>query len=93
MKVAYSVASLVLLTACSVENSKHSKADNPYYKVEKIKTIGGAELDKATISGPPTPPKGFSRTIVKPATADKMGTNATSGKVSLSKDKNESFIK
>ena len=86
-KTTYCLASLALLAGCSAENSKHSKTDNPYYKVEKIKTIGGAELDKVTISGPPTPPKGFERPVVKTNTANKMDTNATLGKDPLLKDK------
>ncbi len=85
--------SIILLTGYSVANSNDSKTDNPYYKVEKIKTVEGAKLDKVTISGSPTPPKGFKRPVVKSNTANKMDTNATSGKPLLSKDKNESFIK
>ncbi len=92
-KITYSLTTLALLTGCSAEDLKDSKTDNPYYKVEKIKTVGGAELDKVTISGPPTPPKGFKRPVVKSNTANKRDTDATSGKDPLSKDKNESFIK
>ncbi len=85
-KATYCLASLTLLTGCSAKDLKNSKTDNPYYKVEKIKTAGGEELDKVTISGPPTPPKGFKRPVVKPATANEVDTNATSGKDPLPKD-------
>ncbi len=69
------IASLAVLTSCSSEDSKHSKTDNPYYKVEKIKTVDGTELDKITISGPPTPPEGYERPIVKSDTVVKTDIN------------------
>lgn len=87
------LASIALLTGYSAANSNNTKTDNPYYKVEKIKTVGGGELDKVTISGPPTPPKGFKRPIVKPNMTNKTDTNVTLGKDPIPKDKDEGFIK
>ncbi len=78
-KTTYCLASLALVTGCSTEDSKHSKTqiDNPYYKVEKVKTVGNDQLEKTTISGPPTPPKGFVRPVVKPNKTDKIDKNIT----------------
>ena len=71
------LASLSLLTGCVAENSKQSKTDNPYYHVEKVETDKG-QLDKITISGPPTPPKGYDRPVVRPDKISKKDENATS---------------
>ncbi|RRS30246.1 MAG: hypothetical protein P794_07860 [Epsilonproteobacteria bacterium (ex Lamellibrachia satsuma)] len=71
------LASLSLLTGCVAENSKHSKTDNPYYHVEKVETDKGTQLEKITISGPPTPPKGYDRPVVKPDTTTKKDYNST----------------
>ena len=64
-KTTYYLVSLSLLTGCAAENSKQSQNDNPYYHVETVDTKKG-QLNKTTIGGPPTPPKGYERPIVNP---------------------------
>lgn len=75
----YCLASLALITGCSAEDTNQSKkqTDKPYCKVEKVKTVGNKQLEKTTISGPPTPPEGFERPVVKPHKADKNTTKKT----------------
>ncbi len=76
-KTTFCLTSLALLTACSAEDSNNSKTENPYYKAKKIKTDGGVELEEVTISGPPTPPKGFERPVAKSDISETVDINAT----------------
>ncbi len=70
VKTTYYLVSLSLLTGCAAENSKQSQNDNPYYHVETGDTKKG-QLNKTTIGGPPTPPKGYERPIVNPNITNK----------------------
>lgn len=70
-KTIYCLVSLSLLTGCAAGNTEQADTSNPYYHTEKVKTDTGEALDKTTISGPPTPPKGYDRPVVIPDTANK----------------------
>lgn len=62
----FTVSVAIVFIGCAAENSKPSNSENPYYHVEKVETDQGEQLDKITISGPPTPPEGYDRPVVEP---------------------------
>jgi hypothetical protein len=69
---------LGLISLFAEETKLSPELSEQYFQTSFVNTDNGVILQKMVISGPPTPPKGFARTTVRPEDIESSSASATS---------------